>query len=95
MSMVKRAMERAEDQQRVATQIALDAKVLARCPYHDEIFDPLAGDNSPAYRLGNIRLSAGELGDVFSNPREMTDAILAAVENAGMECPGCAKNRDS
>jgi hypothetical protein len=53
-------------------------------------YDPLAGDNTPAYKLGNYRLSAGKLGTVFSSSREMTDTVKAVIEDAAMECYTCA-----
>ncbi len=93
MSLVKRMIERHEDQRQVATEIAIDAKVLVRCPYHGEVYDADAGGNEPAYKLGNYRLSHGQLGTVFSSSREMTDAVKAAVEDAGIECCFCAKEQ--
>lgn len=93
MSFAKRMIEEREQQHSVAVEIAIEAGVLARCEYHDEVYDTLSGDNTPAYKLGNHKLSAGKLGGVFSSPREMTDAVKAAVENAGMECYSCAKMR--
>jgi len=94
MSQIKRMMELSEMQGDLATQIAIDAGVLKSCPYHDTVYDPLNGDDTPAYKLGNYRLSAGELGHAFSSSREMTDAIKAAIGGAGMDCNACAKNRD-
>jgi hypothetical protein len=93
MSGVKRMMELEEEQRDVATEIALDAGVLKRCGYHGEIYDPLRGDNTPAYKLGNYRLSAGKLRRVFSSSRELTDTIKAVVEDAGMECYDCAREQ--
>jgi hypothetical protein len=93
MSGVKRMMELREEQWNVATDIAVDASVLERCEFHGEIYDPLGDDNTPAYKLGNYRLSAGKLGNLFSSPREMTDTIKAVIEDAAMECDTCAKWR--
>jgi hypothetical protein len=94
MGFAKRLLEEREQQRDVATVIAVDAGVLKRCEFHDIVYDPLAGDNTPAYKLGNYRLSAGELKGVFSSSREMTDAIKSAIDDAGMECYDCAKHRD-
>lgn len=94
MGYEKRKMEERENQRDVATQIAVEAGVLNRCEFHEEVWDALAGDNTPAYKLGNYKFSKGELAGVFSDRREMTDAIDAAVEYAGMECGSCAKLRD-
>lgn len=90
MSFTKRLIELKEEQWDVATEIEVDAGVLKRCWFHSEIYDPLGG-NTPAYKLGNYRLSAGRLGGVFSSSREMTDTIQAVVQDAAMECYTCAK----
>jgi hypothetical protein len=93
MGITKRMMEEQEEQRRIATEIAIEAGVLVSCEYHEEVYDAFSGDETPAYKLGNYKLSNGKLGGVFSSPREMTDAIKAAIEDAGMECYSCAKMR--
>jgi hypothetical protein len=93
MGFAKDQLLREEAQRQEAIKIAVDAGVLKRCPYHEDVvLDTLGGDNVPAYKLGNYRLSQGELNGVFSSPREMTDAIAAAVKDSGMECGFCAKD---
>ena len=91
MGFTKRLIELQEEQRDVATQIALDSGVLKRCEFHGEIYDPETGDKTPAYKLGNFRLSAGKLGKVFSSSREMTDMVKAVIDDAAMECYICAK----
>jgi hypothetical protein len=93
MSFAKRQIELEEQQWMVAQEIAVDACVLKRCEYHGEVYDALAGDNTPAYMRGNRLFSSGELNGVFSDRREMTDAIKAAIEDSAMECGYCAKMR--
>ncbi|MGD0893791.1 MAG: hypothetical protein ABR923_19895 [Terracidiphilus sp.] len=93
MSFAKRQIELEEQQWMVAQEIAVDAGVLERCEYHGEVFDAMAGDNTPAYMRGNRLFSSGELNGVFSDRREMTDAIKAAIEDSAMECGYCAKMR--
>jgi hypothetical protein len=94
MGFAKRMLEEQYQQSGVATGIAVDAGVLKRCEFHDVVYDALAGDDTPAYKLDNYRLSAGELKGVFSSSREMTDAIKSAIQDAGLECYACAKLRD-
>ena len=91
MGVMKRLMEQQEEQQRVATRIAIEAGVLKRCDLHIEVYDSGELDHSPAYKLGNYKLSHGELGDLFSGSREMTDAVKRAIEDAAAECHYCAK----
>jgi len=93
MSGAKRMIELREEQRDVATEIAVDAGVLKRCYLHSEIYDAL-GENTPAYKLGNYRLSAGKLGRTFSSSREMTDTVQAVIQDAAMECYTCAKWAD-
>lgn len=91
MSGAKRLMELREQQWDAAKEIAVDAEVLKRCSLHGEIYDPMAGDKTSAYKLGNYRMSAGNLKGIFSTSREMTDTIKAVIEDAAMECHTCAK----
>ncbi|MGA9070037.1 MAG: hypothetical protein WB424_07275 [Terracidiphilus sp.] len=90
MSIVKRLMEHQEEQARVATKIAVDAGVLKKCEWHDNVIN-MFGDEADAYKLGNYLFSNGKLEGVFSERTEMTDAIKNAIQSAGIECALCAK----
>ncbi len=94
MGLTKRYMESLEEQRGVATQICVDANVLLRCDYHDQVHDNFTGDNTPAYKLGNYRYTKGEYDEVFSDRREMTDAIDWAIKEAALDCPDCDRLRD-
>jgi hypothetical protein len=83
-----------EDQQ-VAEQIAIDAGVLAVCEWHQEVYDGLNGDNTPAYELGAERFKAGKLKGAFSDIQEMNAAIDQAVKDSGMGCSRCESDRAS
>jgi len=91
MSMVKRLTEHQEEKCRVAEQIAIEAGVLKRCEYHGELYEFDSMDKTPAYKLGNYKFTKGELKGIFDERREMTDAIQAAIEEAGMGCVGCSE----
>ena len=93
MSFAKRQLELEQSQWITAREIAVESGVLEHCEYHDEVYDALAGDNTPAYMLGNRLFSEGKLNGIFSDRREMTDTIKAAVEDSAMECGYCAKMR--
>ena len=75
-----------------AEEIAVEAKVLQRCPFHEVAFG-YGNDPAPAYMLGNRKMTAGELHG-FATRTEMTDTIKEVVADAAMECPYCAKLRD-
>jgi hypothetical protein len=93
MSGTKRLLERLEEQRSTAIAIAIAAKVLRRCEYHEDILvNTGAPDVSYAYRVGNAKLKAGELGDTFTSSREMTDAVKAAIDEHVLDyCPRCDK----
>lgn len=92
MGAMKDQMLHEKDQRTEAIRIAVDAGILNRCPYHDYVYAPLNGDYTPAYKLGNYRLSHGLLDVRFSNSRELTDTIKAVVEDSAMECGYCAQD---
>ena len=92
MGRAKDEMMRREEQIEEATDIAVKAGVLSRCEYHPEIVWDNFGDHEDAYKIGNARFTAGELQTRFESRRELTNAIKAAIEEAGMDgCPICAK----
>jgi len=91
MSSVKRMMEHCEEQEQVATGIAIQAEVLKVCEYHpDCVFDG-GSEEAGAYRLGNYKFGKGEFEGVFATSREMTDTIQKVIrDNNGIDkCPRC------
>jgi len=64
---------------------------LKRCEWHtDNVMDAGEMGHSYAYRVGNAKLKAGELGDLFDSRREMTDAVKASIEEHALDyCPRC------
>ena len=91
MGIAKELMMHEAHQLDVASDIAVDSGVLARCAYHGTITHSLSGDPSPAYALGTARFKEGEFEGTFSNRTDMTNAIKAAIDDAGMDCSGCSK----
>ena len=89
MGFAKRLLEHRELQQSVALGIACEAGNVVECEFHEGIFIDQYSDPSDAYRLGNSKFSKGELDEVFYDRREMTDAIKAAIDESGTECPAC------
>jgi hypothetical protein len=94
MGALKRMMERHETLCGVAIGIALEARVLRSCEYHDCLFEG-PNDIVDAYKLGNSKFTAGTLEGHFQSRREMTDCIKEVVEdNCNDICPRCADLRD-
>ena len=93
MSQVKRLIEKQEAQHDAAISIAVAGGSLKRCEWHpDIVMDAGEVDHSYAYRVGNAKLKAGELEDLFDSPREMTDAVKAAIDDHALDyCPRCDK----
>ena len=95
MGQAKRHMERVEEQQQVATGIAVQAGVLERCDYHLEWVRDKLGDRAAAYKLANHKFTKGELGDTFSTRQELTDTVKEVIESAPDHgCPSCGKWED-
>ncbi len=95
MGIAKRHMEEMEDKRNLAIRIAVEAGVLDECEYHDGTFTEGSNDIEEAYKLGNSRISSGELDGAFDSRREMTDLIKAVVDELSAdECYSCARHRD-
>ena len=76
------------EQADIAEEIAVEAKVLKRCPWHGSAYQD-DFDLTAAYMLGNRKFSRNELHGVFDSRREMTDTIKDVVDNAPLECLHC------
>jgi hypothetical protein len=95
MSGAKRMMEEQEQKRSSAISIAIEAGVLGRCEFHDDVVFEGNEDITEAYKLGNTKFTHGELDNVFSDRKDMTDVINEVVkDHPGEECPYCAKIRD-
>lgn len=95
MGGTKRVMEDHEAKRNVAIQIAIESKVLDTCEFHEDCVLVGVEDIESAYKLGNVKFTAGNLGDIFDSRREMTDIIQEVVaDNAADECYICARHRD-
>lgn len=89
MSTVKRYMEMEQDHFNAGTEIAISAGVLERCEYCENTVFMGDEDVEEAYKLGNTLYSKGELGNVFSSRKEMTDAIKDAAESGDHAAECC------
>lgn len=89
-------LEHQEAQLDKALSIAIQAGVIASCPFHEGCTYDGGVEIEAAYKLGNYLYSQGELVDLFEDRREMTDTILAVVKEHGIndECVRCADIRD-
>jgi hypothetical protein len=96
MSQIKRLMEHRESQREVATQIALDAKLLKECEVHHEVYSAGEWDYTSGYKLGNFKITNGAFPGVFEQDErtEMAAAVKKVIEEAPEECWVCAKQRD-
>lgn len=87
MSSIQRHMEAQEDKWQAAIQICIEADVLNSCEDHGVVFQG-EEEVEEAYKLGNTKFTAGELGQTFSNRREMTD-FIQEVANSGDHAGEC------
>ncbi len=69
----------------IARSIAISAGALHGCSKCGQVFvGPSQAEE--AYKVGNIRFTAGEFGKIFATRRAMTDAIQAAITSAPAGC---------
>ncbi|MGA8220554.1 MAG: hypothetical protein WB780_02795 [Candidatus Acidiferrales bacterium] len=94
MGATKRLIEKYEEQERAAIQIAIQAGALKHCDLHSGYISRGDAEIEDAYKLGNYKFTKGELKDSFDDRREMTDAIKKVVQNCAFECNLCAKMRE-
>jgi hypothetical protein len=92
MGITKEARLKGLDRQQVAEQIAVEAKVLIRCEWHEYAYQE-DWDYTPAYALGRRKYSQGDLCGVFHSTKEVIDEIKHVVDHAPDECPRCAHER--
>jgi hypothetical protein len=73
--------------------VAVQAKAIVPCRWHDDIMINNADDdaNSHAYALGTIRW---QKGDIDCERQEFMDAIKDAIDQSADECPRCQKIRE-
>jgi hypothetical protein len=74
MSKAKELIFEELGQGEIAEEIAVEAKVLKRCPWHGDAWQD-DWDLTAAYMLGNRKFSRNELRGIFASRREMTDTI--------------------
>ena len=86
--------EAAESNREEAQRIALQAGAIEKCPFHSDVL--LDSGNSEgevlAYKIGVAEFRDKEIGGLFRNVREVTDAIKEAIQNVCYVCPSCAKD---
>ena len=83
-----RMMEDAESKRQEVLQIALKVGAVKSCELHDFVYDHY-GDREAAYRLGNALYTNDELENYYSTRRDLTDCILATIEELPDCCPDC------
>jgi hypothetical protein len=89
MGASKRMLEAAEHERDVATEVAVEAGAIERCPNHEEVvisqFDDDA--NRHAYALATNRWKRGE---VQCDREEFMETVKAVIDEASDECYICA-----
>jgi hypothetical protein len=87
-------MAEQDSKRHAAYKIALKARVLKPCKYHeDEVIVSEDKEIVEAYKLGNARFEKDSLGEVFDSRTDMTDYIKEVVEDANTDCWICDKMR--
>jgi hypothetical protein len=100
MGVVKEMMLQREDMKGDAESVAIAAGLGKSCEFHSDVFGsefPYEDLLVEAYKIGNARITAGEIGlGSMMTRRDFTDLIKQVVEQAPDECPECKRlfNRD-
>ena len=91
MSGAKRMMEQEDEQRRRAIDIAIRARVIKICEWHDDVVLRGERDVTDAYKLGNyMRGRDTTLQGVFPKSSHLTDAIQAVANEFVLDdCPRC------
>ena len=91
--MTNKLMVEAQAREAIAEDLAVEAGVLKRCPWHEFVYQD-DWDAEQAYHLAASRFKRGEIHRPFVNQRDIIDAIKAVVEDAPLDCPRCQKIRN-
>lgn len=76
----------------VARDIAVGAKVLTQCKFHEDCFFKGKNDIESAYKWGIRQFADGELGGEFESTKEVTKFIKQVVNDNQLDkCPICEK----
>ena len=81
-----------------AEEIAIRARILKRCPLHEEIVHATGQDNyEVAYRIANKLVTEEDslVAPFEGNRRKLTDLIKSICDEYMLRCPICAKNAES
>jgi hypothetical protein len=80
-----------DHKQAIAFEIALQTRVLQRCPMHNEIFYDDDVDPSGAFALAVelVRQRKPYVGDFHDDAHALTDLLSETISTAPRSCPHC------
>lgn len=91
MGFAKKMLQEREDNIEWAKSILLSTEAISQCEIHGYYEDNLAGDEAfeeavaEGIKIQNDNLTADEVREIFK----------AAIQDVGIDCPGCESNADS
>jgi hypothetical protein len=93
MSRAKRALEDWDALKGEALGILVETGAVSTCDLHPGVFYTNADPDAErhAYALATLRANAGEIG---GTREEAVDAVKSVLDDAGWDCPACAKIMD-
>lgn len=93
MGLQKSYLDEAEDKRYLAERIALEAKAISRCEWHEDIFLSVddSDANQVAYQIAAKGFKNGKYeGYGFENQTELTDLIKETINSVLLDnCPRC------
>jgi hypothetical protein len=92
MGMKTDLMLEAEAREAIAEDIAVEAGILKRCPWH-EIAYLDDRDMGRLYKIAAKRFKEGDIPRPFYSQKDIKDALKSVVDDAPLDCPRCEKLR--
>ena len=91
MGAAKRELERQDAMYEIGVNLAVRAKVVRECKYHDGEYVH-CGEEERAYKLASALYRDGDPSLLdFRSRKELTDTVKAAIDDAAWECARCEK----
>ncbi|WP_437905915.1 hypothetical protein WME95_48105 [Sorangium sp. So ce327] len=95
MGSAKRMMMEQHKAHEIGMDICERARIVERCPVHEECYLVNGADEREAYMLGSILVRDGDALVAGFDRQTILDSIKAAIADAGSDgCALCAKNAD-
>ena len=91
--MISEQMLEAQAREAIAEDIAVEAGILKRCPWHEIAYQD-DWDMGRLYRIAGRRFKQEDIPRPFYSQKDLNDALKSVVDDAPLDCPRCEKLRN-